>query len=99
MLRAKEGCTVYMWMAMVTWSTANLAGTAINWRGRISYERARASSAAVVTHAVSGGGVVWDERADGTVLRVEIPPQGGTRPAAALFVPRAAAGDNVAKRR
>jgi hypothetical protein len=51
----------------------NLAVTLVNWLGRIGYERARAASVVTVARVVPAGGIVRDERADGTVLHIIVP--------------------------
>jgi hypothetical protein len=63
-----------VWMLVAVWGgLVNLAIVLVNWRGRISYERARAASLMAVARATPAGGRIRDERPDGTVLQVEIP--------------------------
>jgi hypothetical protein len=64
---------MYVWMVASVWGFINLAFKLIEWHGRISYERVRAASAAAMMQALAGGGAVHDERADGSVLHIEIP--------------------------
>ena len=52
---------MYLWMPMVGWGMGRLIRSLIGRRPRISYERARA------------GAAVWDNRADGTMLHIEVP--------------------------
>lgn len=61
-----------LWIA-VTMLSLRLVSAAIQWIGRIYYEHARAAAAAAMAGALPAGGVICDERADGTVLRVIIP--------------------------
>lgn len=64
---------VYLWMPMVVLGVVRLLYALIEWRTRISYERARAASIVDVLRAVPEGVVVRDCRADGTVISIEIP--------------------------
>jgi hypothetical protein len=64
---------MYLWILMIVWSVVRLASVLIDWRARIGYERARAAAVVDVLRAVSGGLTVLDKRADGAVLRIEIP--------------------------
>jgi hypothetical protein len=64
-----------VWMIMAIWGgIMNLTLVVVNWRGRAAYERARADSLVAMAQAVRTGGVVLDERPDGTRLQVEVPP-------------------------
>jgi hypothetical protein len=63
---------VYLSMPMVAWGVVVLVRALIDWRARVSYERARAASVADVLRAVPAGVTVRDSRADGTVLCIEI---------------------------
>ena len=63
-----------VWMVMGIWGgLVNLAVVLINWRGRSSYERTRAASVVVIARSVRVGGIVREERPDGTGLHIEIP--------------------------
>ena len=64
---------MYLWIPMVTWSVVRLVCALIDWRVRISYERARAASIADLLRAVPSGATVRDRQADGSVLCIEIP--------------------------
>jgi hypothetical protein len=64
---------MYLWMLMITWSVVRLVSVLIDWRARIGYERARAAAVVDVLRAVSGGVTILDKRADGAVIRIEIP--------------------------
>jgi hypothetical protein len=64
---------MYLWMLMITWSVVRLVSVLIDWRARMGYERARAAAVVDVLRAVSGGVTVLDKRADGAVIRIEIP--------------------------
>jgi hypothetical protein len=64
---------VYLWMPMVIWGVVRLLCALIDWRARISYERARAASVVNVLGAASTGVTVRDSHADGTVLSIAIP--------------------------
>jgi hypothetical protein len=65
---------MYLWVVvMILLGVLRLASAVIQWTGRIHYERARAAAVTAMAHAVAAGGVIWDERADGTVLRVMVP--------------------------
>jgi len=64
---------MYLWMPMVAWGVVRLLSALIEWRARISYERARAASVVDVVRAVPGGATMRDSRADGTVLCIDIP--------------------------
>jgi hypothetical protein len=64
---------VYLWMPMVAWGVVGLVRALIDWRARVSYERARAASVVDVLRAVPAGVTVRESRADGTVLRIDIP--------------------------
>ena len=62
-----------VWMVMAIYGgLLNLAVTLISWGGRVVYERTRAASLVAVARALAAGGILHDERPDGTVLRVEI---------------------------
>jgi hypothetical protein len=45
----------------------------IDWRAKIDFEKARAASVVAVVSSVPAGATMWDRRADGTVLRVNVP--------------------------
>lgn len=64
---------MYLWIPMVTWSVVRLVRVLIDWRVRISYERARAASIANLLRAVPSGATVRESHADGSVLCIEIP--------------------------
>jgi hypothetical protein len=64
---------VSAWILMATWGLVNLIFTVANWWARIRYERVRAASIATVSRVISAGGSVSDQRADGTVLYIDIP--------------------------
>jgi hypothetical protein len=64
---------MYLSMLMITWSVVRLVSVLIDWRVRIGYERARAAAVVDVLRAASGGVTVLDKRADGAVIRIEIP--------------------------
>ena len=64
---------MYLWMVMIAFSLQRLAPLVIEWQGRIRYERARAESVAVMARTLAAGGVVRDQRADGTTLTIMIP--------------------------
>ena len=63
---------------MVAWGVVRLVRALIDWRASIGYERARAASVVDVLRAVPAGVTMRDSRADGTVLRIEIPARAGT---------------------
>lgn len=65
---------MYLWMPVVVWSVVKLACALIEWRARISYERARAASVAAVLGAAPAGIMLQDKRADGTVLIIQPGP-------------------------
>jgi hypothetical protein len=51
----------------------NLAIAAVSWRGRVSYQRARAAPAVAVAVALAAGGAVHDEQPDDAFLHVVVP--------------------------
>ena len=79
---------------MVAWGVVKLASTVIQWRARISYERARAAAVVDVLRAAPGDATVLDKRADGTMLCIE-PRPAVTGSATA----RKACGGSVAEQR
>ncbi len=90
---------MFVWVAMAVWGgVVNLTVVLINWRGRVSYERARAESVVAMIRAVELGGIMHDERPDGTVLRAEIPSCREAREAP-QWQHLDAEGDGVANRR
>jgi hypothetical protein len=63
-----------VWMIMAIWSgMMNLAILAVNWWGRAFCERVHAASVVMITQAIRTGGIVHDERQDGTRLHIEVP--------------------------
>ena len=79
---------MYLWMPMVTWGVVRLICVLIDWRARISYERARAVSVAKVLRATPAGVTVRDSQADGTALCIEIPASSRPRRCRAYQMPR-----------
>ena len=61
-----------LWIA-VTVLSLRLASAVIQWLGRIYYEHARAAAATAMAGALAAGGVICDQRSDGSVLRVMVP--------------------------
>jgi hypothetical protein len=62
-----------VWVPMVAWGVVKLLRALIDWRARVSYERARATSVVEVLRAARAGATVQENRADGTELRIHIP--------------------------
>jgi hypothetical protein len=62
-----------LWVPVVALSVVRLLCALIDWRSRIGYERAREASIVDVLRAAHPGTTVLDKRADGTVLRIEVP--------------------------
>jgi hypothetical protein len=60
-------------MPAVVYGVVRLICALIDWRAKIDYERAHAASVAEILRAVPAGGTLTDERADGAVLRIDIP--------------------------
>lgn len=69
---------MYLWVPMVTWGVVRLVRALIDWRARISYERAREATLADLLRAVPVGVTVWDSHADGTTLCIQT--QAGQEP-------------------
>lgn len=85
---------MYLWAVVTVLGPLHLASVVIQWMGRIRYEHARAALATAMANAVVTGGVICDERADGTILRVVIPPSMAIPPRQPT--PCALAGDILA---
>jgi hypothetical protein len=68
------------WAIVVIWGgVVNLAIVVAHWRGRTSYQRARADLATAVTRSLAAGGIVRDEHPDGAILDIVIPCPEGTQ--------------------
>lgn len=68
---------MYLWIPMVAWGVVRLLSVLIEWQARIRYERARSAAVVDVVRAVPAGATIRDSRADGTVLRIDIPARQG----------------------
>jgi hypothetical protein len=64
---------MYLWMPMIVLGVVKLFCALIDWRARIGYERARAASVVDVLRTVPAGATIRENRADGTVLCINIP--------------------------
>jgi hypothetical protein len=62
-----------VWMAVIAWGLVQLTCALINWQGRIRFERARAAAVAEVVRVLPPGGLLQEQRADGTALHVQVP--------------------------
>jgi hypothetical protein len=69
------------WAIVVIWGgVVNLAIVVAHWRGRISYQRARADLATAITRSLAArGGIVRDEHPDGAILDIVMPCLEGTQ--------------------
>ena len=85
---------MYLWIPMAAWYVVRVLCALIEWRARISYERARAASVVDVLRAAPAGATVRDSRADGTVLCIDIPTHRNHAAAALMKRP----GASVAER-
>ena len=75
-----------LWLVVTVLSLRSLVSMVIQWLGRIHYEHARAALATDMARAVAAGGFICDERADGSALRVIVPPSAATGPWTATFL-------------
>jgi len=64
---------MYWWIPVVAVSGVRLFCALIEWRLRIGFERTRAASVVDVLRVAPAGTRVLDSRADGTVLRIDVP--------------------------
>jgi hypothetical protein len=62
---------VCLWIPMVAWGVVRLVRALIDWRGRVCYERARATLIADALRGAPPSVAVYDRRADGTMLCIE----------------------------
>jgi hypothetical protein len=83
-----------LWLVVTMLSLRSLVSMVIQWLGRIHYEHARAALATDMARAVAAGGFICDVRADGSALRVIVPPPGATGPGQPPFW--ATVGDIIA---
>jgi hypothetical protein len=58
---------------MVAWGMVRLLHALINWRARVSYERAHAMSVVEVVRAIPPGATVREHRTDGAELLIRVP--------------------------
>jgi len=62
------------WLTVTIWGgVVNLAIIVAHWRGRTSYQRARADLATAVIRVLAPGGTIRDEQPDGAILDIVIP--------------------------
>lgn len=64
---------MWVWVPVVVIAITRVVIAVIDLYGRIRYERVRQEAVAAVLGAAPLGTAVWDVRADGAVLRLEIP--------------------------
>lgn len=81
-----------VWMPLAVWGVMKLAVTAMDWSGRLRYERSRAASVAAILERLPTGGTVRDVRADGTMFDIEVADRGHSHS-------HKMAGGRLAKRR